>query len=119
MTVQSKAVHQSRPQSSRAAPAPVMRIGSVSFLNARPLSAGLEKDASVALQLEDPSKLLQRLREHGYETALLPVLDYQRLEGLRIVPAGGIGSDGQPLTVRIFSRCPFDQIRSLACDPDS
>jgi chorismate dehydratase len=49
----------------------------------------------------------------------LPVIDFQRLENLCIVPAGGIGCDGPTLTVRIFSKTPIDQIRTLACDADS
>jgi chorismate dehydratase len=51
--------------------------------------------------------------------ALLPVIDFQRLAGLVLVPAGGIGCDGHTLTVRLFSRAPVDQIDTLACDPDS
>jgi chorismate dehydratase len=96
-----------------------MRLGCVSFLNARPLIAGLDEDPDVTLELEVPSRLLDGLIEHRFETALLPVIDYQRLDDLRVVPAGGIGSDGKTLTVRIFSRCPIADIRVLACDPDS
>jgi chorismate dehydratase len=47
------------------------------------------------------------------------VIDYQRMPGLRIVPAGGIGCDGPTLTVRIFSQQPISETRVLACDPDS
>jgi chorismate dehydratase len=35
------------------------------------------------------------------------------------VPAGGIGCEGPTLTVRLFSQTPFEQITTLACDPDS
>jgi hypothetical protein len=48
---------------------------------------------------------------------LLPVIDYQRLDDLTIIPAGGIGSDGATLTVRIFSRAPIAQVKSLALRP--
>jgi chorismate dehydratase len=97
----------------------MFRIASVSFLNARPLIEGLDRDPRVRLLLDVPSRLLDLLRDDRADVALLPVIDYQRLEGLTIIPAGGIGSDGETLTVRIFSRVPIDQIRSLACDPDS
>ena len=95
------------------------RVASVSYLNARPLIFGLEVDRAVSLRLEVPSRLLDRLRDGDADVALLPVIDYARLEGLTILPAGGIGSDGPTLTVRIFSRVPIEQVRSLACDPDS
>jgi chorismate dehydratase len=41
------------------------------------------------------------------------------MEGLRVVPAGGIGCDGPTLTVRVFSHVPPAQITAVACDPDS
>ena len=97
----------------------MFRIASVSFLNARPLIEGLDRDPRVRLTLDVPSRLLESLRDDRADVALLPVIDYQRLAGLTIIPAGGIGSDGATLTVRIFSRVPIDQVRSLACDPDS
>jgi chorismate dehydratase len=99
-------------------PAPV-RLGSVSFLNARPLIHGLEHDSGIDLGLDVPSRLLDGLRDGRFDVALLPVIDYQRMAGLCIVPSGGIGCDGATLTVRIFSKVPVDQIRTLACDTDS
>jgi chorismate dehydratase len=66
-----------------------------------------------------PSKLLPGLRDERFDIALLPVIDYQRLENLKIVPSGGIGCDGPTLTVRIFSRVPVERIKTLACDTDS
>jgi len=97
----------------------VMRLGSVSFLNARPLIWGTENDPDVKLVLNVPSRLLDGLREGLFEVALLPVIDYQRQPGLRIVPVGGIGCDGPTLTVRLFSRVPVKRISRLACDTDS
>jgi chorismate dehydratase len=96
-----------------------VRIGSVSYLNAKPLIHGLDRDDRVELHLAVPSKLLDGLRDAQYDVALLPVIDYQRMPGLRVVPGGGIGSDGETLTVRIFSRRPVDKIGRLACDTDS
>ena len=96
-----------------------LRVGSVSYLNAKPLIYGLEEAADVDLRLEVPSRLIAGLREKRFDIALLPVIDYQRLEGLCLVPSGGIGCDGPTLTVRIFSKKPIEQIRTLACDTDS
>jgi chorismate dehydratase len=96
-----------------------IRVGSVSFLNAKPLIYGLEEAGDIDLRLAVPSRLLEGLRGGGLDVALLPVIDYQRMAGLCIVPSGGIGCDGETLTVRIFSKCPVRQIRTLACDTDS
>jgi chorismate dehydratase len=97
----------------------VLRVGSVSFLNAKPLIYGLEAASNVDLSLAVPSQLLEGLRSAALDVALLPVIDYQQMSGLCIVPSGGIGCDGETLTVRIFSKCPVTQIRTLACDTDS
>jgi chorismate dehydratase len=91
----------------------------VSFLNAKPLIYGLDSDPGVKLALDVPSRLLDGLLDERYDVALLPVIDFQRMPGLRLVPSGGIGCDGPTLTVRIFSPVPLRQIRTLACDTDS
>src|SRR5436305_132657 len=96
-----------------------LRVGSVSFLNAKPLIYGLEESPRVELFLDVPAKLLDGLKERRFDVALLPVIDYQRMEGLRVLTAGGIGCDGPTLTVRIFSPVPIERIRMLACDTDS
>jgi chorismate dehydratase len=91
----------------------------VSFLNAKPLIWGLGEQGDVELSLAVPSKLIDGLRDESLDVALLPVIDYQRLGGLGVVPSGGIGCDGETLTVRIFSTRPVEQIRTLARDTDS
>jgi chorismate dehydratase len=96
-----------------------LRLGSVSYLNAKPLIYDLDHAPDLSLHLEVPSRLLAGLRDKDFDIALLPVIDYQRLDGLCLVPSGGIGCDGPTLTVRIFSKVPVDQIRTLACDTDS
>ncbi|MGE5607621.1 MAG: MqnA/MqnD/SBP family protein, partial [Bacillota bacterium] len=103
------------PQSARH----VLRVGCVSFLNSKPLIWELDQSRDVSLVLDVPSRLLAGLRQQQVDVALLPVIDFQRMDGLRIVPSSGIGCNGPTLTVRIFSRVPFQQIDALACDSDS
>lgn len=97
----------------------VHRVGSVSYLNAKPLIYGLEADDDIRLSLEVPSRLLAGLESGEFDVALLPVIDYQRFGGLRLLLSGGIGSNGATLTVRIFSAVPIREIQCLACDTDS
>ena len=96
-----------------------LRVGSVSYLNAKPLIHGLDRDSRIDLQLAVPAMLLDGLRCGDYDVALLPVIDYQRIDDAVIVPSGGIGSDGASLTVRIFSKTPLEKITTLACDIES
>jgi len=96
-----------------------LRLGSVSFLNGKPLIYGLDAEPRVSLALDVPSRLADLLGTNAVDVALLPVIDYQRLPGLRLIASGGIASDGPTLTVRIFSKVPIERIETLACDPDS
>lgn len=97
----------------------IFRIGSVSYLNAKPLIFGLENSPDIKLSLDVPANLLRGLATELLDVALLPVIDFQRLPGLRMLDSGGIGSDGETLTVRIFSPKPLKEIQTLACDPES
>lgn len=106
-------------ETTRRTTSPPIRIGSVSFLNAKPLIFGLEEAEGIELHLDVPSRLLDGLQTGRFDVALLPVIDYQRMPGLRLLTSGGIGSDGRTMTVRIFSPVPIERIMTLACDTDS
>jgi len=98
----------------------MVRIGCVSFLNARPLIDGLDGRDDLSVRYDVPSGLLADLESGEVDLALCPVIDYQRsTQPLVVVPAGGIGCKGPTLTVRLFSRRPFDQVTRLAADTDS
>jgi chorismate dehydratase len=96
-----------------------LSLASVSYLNAKPLIYGLEDADNIRLTLDVPAKLIDGLRDRRFDVALLPIIDFQRLEGAKIIPSGGIGCDGPTLTVRIFSRVPVEKIQTLACDVHS
>lgn len=96
------------------------RVAAVSYLNAVPLIAGLEEDPTVKLLTNVPSSLLTMLENQKADVALVPSIDYQTSQSdLRILRAGAIGSRYQSMTVRIFSKKPIAQIKTLACDTDS
>lgn len=95
-------------------------IGCVSFLNARPLVAGLEDEPDIRLAPDVPSRLLDGLLSGRTELALCPVIDFQTApRPLSIVPVGAIGSDGETLTVRVFARRPLSDVAAVAVDGDS
>lgn len=97
-----------------------IRLGCVSFLNSKPLIDGIETLGDVDVELAVPSVLLDELLSGQVDMALCPVINYQQSpEPLAIVPVGGIGCAGPTLTVRLFSRVPFEQIRHVCADTDS
>ncbi len=100
--------------------ADVRRVGCVSFLNAKPLIQGLENRADLVVRFDVPSRLLGDLEAGEVDMALCPVIDLQRsVQPLRIVPVGGIGCHGKTLTVRLFSRVPWSEVREVYADTDS
>jgi chorismate dehydratase len=96
------------------------RVAAVSFINTIPLIAGLENNPSVELIKAVPARLLTVLKNRNADVALIPSIDYQLAPfDLRIIRSGAIGSLTHSLTVRLFSKKPFQKIKTLACDTDS
>lgn len=97
-----------------------LTLASVSYLNAKPLLAGLDREAGLTLRLGVPSELRELLEQGEADAALLPVFDlFDSPMPLRMLAAGGIGCDGPTLTVRLLSRVPIEEIRIVVLDPDS
>jgi len=95
-------------------------IGAVRYLNSTPLIDGLEHEGRVDVVVDVPSRLLDALLAGHVDLALCPVIDFQSsAEPLGLVPVGAIGSDGETLTVRAFSRVPFERVDRVAVDGDS
>jgi chorismate dehydratase len=95
-------------------------VAAVSFLNARPLIEGLEREDGIHLISDVPSRLLETLLSDRASVALCPVIDFQLSPiELDIVPVGAIGCDGCTLTVRVFSRTPMEEVTLVQTDGDS
>lgn len=95
-------------------------VAAVSFLNARPLIDGLEREPGITVVADVPSRLLETLITARARIALCPVIDFQTAAAdFCIVPVGAIGSDGATHTVRVFSRVPIREIRRVHTDGDS
>lgn len=98
----------------------IMRIGAVEYLNTKPLIEGLDRvGEDVELSLELPSRLADRLAADELDVALIPVIEYFRAGRYSILPDIAIGSRGPVLSVTLFSRVPWDRIRSVSLDVGS
>jgi len=98
----------------------MIRLGVVSFLNARPLIEGLDETDGVQCVFDVPAALPQRLAAGDVDAALVPVIDLLRCQGrFRVISDACIGCDGETMTVRVFARVPPERIRTLWVDSDS
>jgi chorismate dehydratase len=94
------------------------RIGVVSYLNAKPLVAGL--DGVVELVFDVPANLPALLDSGVVDAALVPVVDLLHEDrSWRVLSDACIGCDGETLTVRVFSRVSPGDVSRLHVDGDS
>jgi chorismate dehydratase len=102
-------------------PVPI-RVGVVSYLNARPLYYRLTEFApGISLEADLPSQLADRLAAGDLDVALIPSVEYLRgaERGYEIVPGFAIAARGAVRSVKLFSRVPLDRIDRLALDAGS
>jgi chorismate dehydratase len=102
-------------------PAPI-RVGAVSYLNAKPLYHRLTEFApGISLEMDLPSRLADRLALGDLEIALIPSVEYLRgaWRGYEILPGFAIAARAAVRSVKLFSRVPIDRIERLALDDGS
>ncbi len=97
-----------------------IRIGAVNYLNTKPLIFDLDKLAQNAeLILDLPSRLADLLAVQQLDVALIPIVEYFRQEDYTVLADISIASQGPVLSVTLFSRKPWAQIRRVALDEGS
>jgi chorismate dehydratase len=97
-----------------------IRIGAVNYLNTKPLVYQLERLAPQAeLVLDLPSRLADGLAAGRLDVALIPSIEFFQDPGYTIISDACIGCRGPVMSVKLFSRVPLEQIRSLALDEGS
>lgn len=97
-----------------------LRVGAVNYLNSKPLVERLADFApSIALSLDLPSRLADRMAAGELDVGLIPVVEFFRGDGYTFVPNIAIASRGPVLSVTLFSRVPWPEIRSVALDEGS
>lgn len=99
-----------------------IRVGAVGYLNAKPLYYRLEKFApEIDLSMDLPSRLAEQLAAGTLDVALIPSVEYLRgaSAGYEIIPGFAIAARGPVLSVKLFSRVPFERVERLALDAGS
>lgn len=91
------------------------RIGSVGYLNAKPLIHGLEND----VVLEHPARLAQRLATSEFDAGLVPVVEVFRRPGYVIVDGIAIACHGPVYSVLLAHRGLLRDIREVVVDASS
>src|SRR5262249_8034640 len=98
---------------------PPVRIGAVSYLNARPLVEGLSRQPRFEVRYDLPSACARLLHGGEIDLGLIPSIEYARGSGYAIVPDCAVASDGAVASVAIFTSVPIERVRTLALDTSS
>ena len=97
-----------------------LRIAAVSFLNARPITYGLERGLGgdrFELSFELPSRCAELLERGDVDLGLVPSASYAAASGeLRIVPGIAIAGFGPVRTVLLVGEVPWAEMRDIALD---
>jgi chorismate dehydratase len=100
-----------------------MRIAASTYLNSAPLvysfAQGKLRHLYEFLGDAAPSRCAAMLSAGQCEIALIPVIEYQRIAGLRIIPEIAVASKNRVRSVLLAARCPLEEARKVTLDTSS
>lgn len=100
----------------------VLRVGRISALNMYPLYHHLEAAGTDRLAFTDgvPTTLNRALIAGGLDVSAVSSIEFARnAETLRLLPVASISAAGAVDSIQLFSRVPFERVRSVAVTPHS
>src|ERR1700722_8158743 len=115
--------HESRSSSPRKrSTLPKLRISVVQYLNTSPLVWGFTHGLLAGkydLSFTVPSQCAEALRAGEVDIAIIPAIEYQRIDDLVILPDLAIASKRRVRSLLLISKVPIAQARSIALDRSS
>ncbi len=100
-----------------------MRIAASTYLNSAPLvysfARGALRRRFTFIGDAAPARCAAMLAAGQCEVALIPVIEYQRIPDLRVIPEVAVASKNRVRSVLITSRRPLEEVRTLTLDTSS
>lgn len=97
-----------------------IRLGAVTYLNARPLVFGLNaRPDRFRLRFDVPSQCSALLHEHAIDVGLIPSIEYLQRPDYHIVPDVAVASQHAVASVALFTPRPVSEVRTIATDTSS
>lgn len=91
------------------------RVGSVKYLNAVPLTRGIESEVFFAT----PAELADKLRHDELDAALVSITEILFNDRYDVLDGVAIASLGEVQSVLLAHRKPIEEVREVFCDPAS
>lgn len=99
-----------------------LRVGRIAALNMYPVYHGLEEASAADLEFVDgmPTALNQALLDGDLDVSAMSSIAYARnASRLVLVPVASITAEGAVDSIQLFSRVPFERVRTVAVTPHS
>lgn len=99
-----------------------LRISAISFLNTAPLMWDFdhgELRRRFTIHYTVPAACAQELRTGVADIGIIPVVAYQTIPDLAVIPGVAIAANGPVRSILLISRVPMEKIRTVAADSSS
>lgn len=99
-----------------------LRISVVEYLNTAPLVWGFTEGplaGKYELSFTVPSQCAEALRRGDADVAIMPAIEYQRMEGMVILPGMSVAAKGEVRSILVVSKKPIDRAKRIALDRSS
>jgi chorismate dehydratase len=99
-----------------------LRISIVEYLNTAPLVWGFTEGPLTGkydLSFTVPSQCAEALRAGEVDVAIIPAIEYQRIEDLVALPGMAIAAKGEVRSILVVSKKPIDMVKRMALDTSS
>jgi chorismate dehydratase len=100
----------------------LLRVGRISALNMYPLFHGLERAADPRMTFTDglPTTLNAMVLDGRLDISAMSSIAYARnADRLHLLPVASVTAAGAVDSIQVFSRVPFDRVRTVAVTPHS
>jgi chorismate dehydratase len=99
-----------------------LRISIVEYLNTAPLVWGFAEgplEGKYDLSFTLPSQCAEALGRGDADVAIIPAIEYQRIEGLVAVPEIAIAAKGEVRSILVVAKKPIEMAKRVALDTSS
>lgn len=101
---------------------PPLRISVVEYLNTAPLVWGFTRGplrGKYDLRFAVPSECAEQLRRGDVDVGIIPVIEYQRMDGMVFLPGCAVAAKDFVRSILLLARRPIEQARRIALDVSS
>jgi len=99
-----------------------LRISVVEYLNTAPLVWGFTEGplhGQYDLSFTVPSQCAEALRQGEADVAIIPSIEYQRMEDVVVLPGMAVAAKGEVQSILVVAKKPVDRARRIALDSSS